>query len=100
MAAIQYINSFYMGQNLQNEGQFVWQCMTHLKAATEDLVSATGHGTEEAPLLCIQRALLLMKSHIETFRRRYNIIYNTYSNLIIVYCLLFSDMHIICVVGH
>ena len=71
MAAIQYINSYYMGQNLQNEGQFVWQCMTHLKAATEDLVSMGTPGAEEAPLLCIQRALLLMKSHLETFRRRY-----------------------------
>lgn len=70
MAAIQYINSYYMGQNLQHEGQFVWQCMTHLKAASDDLTSNVP-GTEEASLLCIQRALLLMKTHIETFRRRY-----------------------------
>uniref|UniRef100_A0A6P7F8D8 ubiquitinyl hydrolase 1 n=1 Tax=Diabrotica virgifera virgifera TaxID=50390 RepID=A0A6P7F8D8_DIAVI len=70
MAAIQYINSYYMGSNLQHENQFVWQCMTHLKAASEDL-TAGNNGTEEASLLCIQRALLLMKSHIETFRRRY-----------------------------
>ncbi|KAJ8971929.1 hypothetical protein NQ314_000472, partial [Rhamnusium bicolor] len=70
MAAIQYINSYYMGQNLQHEGQFVWQCMTHLKAASDDLTSNVS-GTEEASLLCIQRALLLMKTHIETFRRRY-----------------------------
>ncbi|CAH0550563.1 unnamed protein product [Brassicogethes aeneus] len=70
ITAIQYINSYYMGQNLQNEGQFVAQCMTHLKAASEDLTSAVP-GTEEAYLLCIQRALLLMKTHIETFRRRY-----------------------------
>ncbi|KAG5873618.1 hypothetical protein JTB14_023780 [Gonioctena quinquepunctata] len=70
MAAIQYINSYYMGHNLQFEGQFVWQCMTHLKAASEDLASSTT-GLEEASLLCIQRALLLMKTHIETFRRRY-----------------------------
>ncbi|CAG9834377.1 unnamed protein product [Diabrotica balteata] len=70
MAAIQYINSYYMGSNLQHENQFVWQCMTHLKAASEDL-TAGNNGTEEGSLLCIQRALLLMKSHIETFRRRY-----------------------------
>ncbi|CAH2011093.1 unnamed protein product [Acanthoscelides obtectus] len=69
MAAIQYINSFYMGQNLQHENEFVCQCMTHLKAASEDLTS--NNGKEEASLLCIQRALLLMKTHIETFRRRY-----------------------------
>ncbi|KAK5649017.1 hypothetical protein RI129_003909 [Pyrocoelia pectoralis] len=71
MAAIQYLNSYYMGQNLQHEGQFVWQCMTHLDAATQDLISAKGSGAEEAPLLCIQRGLLLLKTHMETFRRRY-----------------------------
>lgn len=71
MAAIQYLNSYYMGQNLQHEGQFVWQCMSHLQAATEDLGSASGVGSEEGPLLCIQRALLLLKTHMETFRRRY-----------------------------
>lgn len=70
MAAIQYLNSYYMGQNLQHERQFVWQCMTHLAAATEDLTRASTPGGEEGPLLCIQRALLLLKSHMETFRRR------------------------------
>lgn len=70
MAAIQYLNGYYMGQNLQHEGQFVWQCMTHLAAATEDLISASRTGAEDAPLLCIQRALLLLKTHMETFRRR------------------------------
>ncbi|XP_060516947.1 ubiquitin carboxyl-terminal hydrolase 34 isoform X2 [Cylas formicarius] len=69
MASIQYINSYYMGQNLQHESQFVAQCMTHLKAASEDLIVSSSN--EEASLLCIQRALLLMKTHIETFRRRY-----------------------------
>ncbi|XP_071053277.1 ubiquitin carboxyl-terminal hydrolase puf isoform X2 [Onthophagus taurus] len=71
MAAIQYLNSYYMGQNLKHEKQFVWQCMTHLEAATKDLASADGVGEEDAPLLCIQRALLLLKTHMETFRRRY-----------------------------
>ncbi|KAI4467227.1 ubiquitin carboxyl-terminal hydrolase [Holotrichia oblita] len=71
MAAIQYLNGYYMGQNLQHEGQFVWQCMTHLEAATKDLAKANGAGEEEAPLLCIQRALLLLKTHMETFRKRY-----------------------------
>lgn len=70
MAAIQYLNSYYMGQNLQHELQFVWQCMSNLAAATDDLTSASGPGTEEAPLLRIQRALLLLKTHMETFRRR------------------------------
>lgn len=69
MAAIQYLNSYYMSQNLQHEGQFVSQCMTHLAAATE-LLSQNNQGSEEPPLLCIQRALLLLKTHMETFRRR------------------------------
>ncbi|XP_066257421.1 ubiquitin carboxyl-terminal hydrolase puf [Euwallacea similis] len=69
MAAIGYLNSYYMGQNLQYESQFVSQCMTNLQASSDDLqLSSPG---EEAALLCIQRALLLMKAHIETFRKRY-----------------------------
>jgi len=68
MAAIGYINGYYMGQNLQYESQFVSQCMTNLKASSEDLLSNSC--SEEAALLCIQRALLLMKTHIETFRKR------------------------------
>lgn len=73
MAAIQYLNSYYMGQQLQHEGEFVSQCMTHLAAATEDLKTKTKSNEiiEEGPLLCIQRALLLLKTHLETFRRRY-----------------------------
>ncbi|XP_044746055.1 ubiquitin carboxyl-terminal hydrolase 34 isoform X3 [Coccinella septempunctata] len=70
MAAMQYINSYYIGHNLQHEGQFMRQCMTHLQAATEDLISS-GTGVEDPPLLCIQRALLLMKSHLDAFKRRY-----------------------------
>lgn len=73
MAAIQYLNSYYMGQQLQHEGEFVSQCMTHLAAASQDLHVNDENGTcpEEGPLLCIQRALLLLKTHLETFRRRY-----------------------------
>lgn len=70
MAAMQYINSYYMGHNLQHEGQFMRQCMTHLLAATEDLIYSSGRGVEDPPLLCIQRALLLMKSHLDAFKRR------------------------------
>ncbi|XP_052133303.1 ubiquitin carboxyl-terminal hydrolase puf isoform X2 [Frankliniella occidentalis] len=66
MAAIQYLNSYYMGRQLEQECEFVSQCMAHLVAATTDLALA-----EEASLLCIQRALLLLKTHLETFRKRY-----------------------------
>lgn len=60
-----------MSENLQHEGQFVAECMYHLKAATEYLTSSTEGIMDEAPLLYIQRALLLLKTHMETFRKRY-----------------------------
>lgn len=41
--------------------------MGHLAKATEELSCLT----DESPLLRIQRALLLLKSHLELFRRRY-----------------------------
>ncbi|XP_049955909.1 ubiquitin carboxyl-terminal hydrolase 34 [Schistocerca serialis cubense] len=66
MAAIQYLNSYYVGRQLDHESEFVSQCMAHLGVATADLEVA-----EESSLLCIQRALLLLKTHLETFRRRY-----------------------------
>lgn len=37
LAAIQYINSYYMGQQLKLEKEFVAHCMNHLKQASEDL---------------------------------------------------------------
>lgn len=37
LAAIQYINSYYMAQQLKFEREFVSQCMNHLKQAAEDL---------------------------------------------------------------
>ena len=37
LAAIQYINSYYMGQQLKLEKEFVAHCMNHLMQASEDL---------------------------------------------------------------
>lgn len=37
LAAIQYINSYYMGQQLKQEKEFVSQCMNHLRQASEGL---------------------------------------------------------------
>lgn len=65
MAAIQYLNNYYMGRQLQQEAQFVCQCMANLTGATQDLATY-----EEASLLCIQRALLLLNTHLDTFKRR------------------------------
>ncbi|XP_041969100.1 ubiquitin carboxyl-terminal hydrolase puf [Aricia agestis] len=99
MGAIQYLNSYYMGQQLQQEDDFVSKCMFHLSSAAERLISKNQEGegsstnkdalegkdqdkpsdkqniyehmTEEAALQCIQRALLLLKTHLDTFKRRY-----------------------------
>lgn len=37
LAAIQYINSYYMGQQLKLEKEFVAHCMGHLRQAAEEL---------------------------------------------------------------
>lgn len=66
MAAIQYLNGYYMSRQLTQETEFVSQCMTHLAAASADL-----ENSEEASLRCIQRALLLLRTHLEAFRKRY-----------------------------
>lgn len=99
MGAIQYLNSYYMGQQLQQEDDFVSKCMFHLSSAAERLISKSHdteeasltqaedvekkdtektsdkqniyeHMTDEAALQCIQRALLLLKTHLDTFKRR------------------------------
>lgn len=107
MGAIQYLNSYYMGQQLQQEDDFVSKCMFHLSSAAERLISKNEDGqerfltssvlreesiatektadkqniyehmTEEAALQCIQRALLLLKTHLDTFKRRYVVVYFT-----------------------
>ncbi|KAK2584981.1 hypothetical protein KPH14_008512 [Odynerus spinipes] len=66
MAAIQYLNGYYMSRQLSQEAEFVSQCMMHLAAASADLQT-----NEEASLRCIQRALLLLRTHLEAFRKRY-----------------------------
>ncbi|XP_014601370.1 PREDICTED: ubiquitin carboxyl-terminal hydrolase 34 isoform X2 [Polistes canadensis] len=66
MAAIQYLNGYYMSRQLSQEAEFVSQCMMHLAAASADLEI-----NEEASLRCIQRALLLLRTHLEAFRKRY-----------------------------
>ncbi|XP_014226620.1 ubiquitin carboxyl-terminal hydrolase 34 isoform X1 [Trichogramma pretiosum] len=66
MSAIQFLNSFYMSRQLTQEIEFVSQCMAHLAAASADL-----EVNEEASLRCIQRALLLLRTHLEAFRKKY-----------------------------
>lgn len=67
LAAIQYLNSYFMSRHLQLEPEFIDRVMSHLSAATSSTLSLQ---QEETNLVCIQRALLLLKSHLDIFRRR------------------------------
>lgn len=67
LAAIQYINMYYMGQQLKLEKEFVSQCMDHLVQASNGLRGCE----EEYALMCVQRGLMLLNTHLDTFRRRY-----------------------------
>lgn len=105
MGAIQYLNSYYMGQQLQQEDDFIAKCMFHLSSAAERLIpkkeeeegteqkkvancdenkevktvdkqNIYEHMTEDAALQCTQRALLLLKTHLDTFKRRYEFVFD------------------------
>ena len=79
MKAIQILNSAYFSQG----EEFLKTCMSSLKTASDDLwqagvgrKSATEKGLTtskdiETGLIRIQRALLLLKTYLETFRRKY-----------------------------
>lgn len=69
MAAIQYLNNYYINVHhgtLEKEEEFIERCMGSLISASQDIKES-----EENNLMVIQRALLLLKTHIEAFRRRY-----------------------------
>ena len=68
MAAINYINTFYMEHQLKNEAEFVKQCMNYLTQASENLHKPE---LQDNSIMCVQRALMLLNTHLETFRRRY-----------------------------
>lgn len=111
MGAIQYLNNYYMGQQLQQEDDFVAKCMFHLSSAAERLISKTEEGetsrssihgdekeekevdmqniyehmTDEAALQCIQRALLLLKTHLDTFKRRSVVCVVVFNNFSLYY---------------
>lgn len=85
LAAIQYINTYYLGQQLKLEEEFIAQCMNHLAGAVMVLTEKREEGEretavtddelthqqQESALMYIQRALMLLSSHLETFRRKY-----------------------------
>ena len=59
LKAIHLVNTAYLGRG----EEFITTCMSHLQEATSNL-----NGRSEGQLVKIQRALLLLKSHMETFR--------------------------------
>uniref|UniRef100_T1IPZ0 ubiquitinyl hydrolase 1 n=1 Tax=Strigamia maritima TaxID=126957 RepID=T1IPZ0_STRMM len=70
MAAIQYLNSYYINIHhgtLEKEDEFIERCMNNLYTASLQLDEA-----EDSNLIIIQRGLLLLKTHLETFQRRYS----------------------------
>ncbi|XP_076312719.1 ubiquitinyl hydrolase 1 puf isoform X2 [Tachypleus tridentatus] len=69
MAAIQYLNNYYINVHhgtLEREEEFIQTCMDSLSKAIQSLCEA-----EEKSLMIIQRALVLLKTHVEVFHQRY-----------------------------
>ncbi|XP_074662968.1 ubiquitin carboxyl-terminal hydrolase 34-like [Tubulanus polymorphus] len=67
MSAIQYLNNYYIMYDkvtIGKEEEFIQRCM-------ESLVDCLFFQRPESSLLVIQRALILLKNHLESFRRRY-----------------------------
>ncbi|KAL9953976.1 hypothetical protein ACROYT_G041461 [Oculina patagonica] len=66
-AAISYLNSLYINANggcLKFEDEFIQRCMTIIGGASK-------HLNMEQNLQIMERGLLLLKSHIESFKRRF-----------------------------
>lgn len=68
-AAIQYINSYYINAGktgLEKEQEFITKCMESLLLASANL-DKDAHTS----LTSIERGLLMLKTHLEAFRRRF-----------------------------
>ncbi|XP_062912032.1 ubiquitin carboxyl-terminal hydrolase 34 isoform X4 [Mobula hypostoma] len=68
LAAIQYINSYYINgkTGLEKEQEFISKCMESLMMASENLEKEP-----QSSLTIIERGLLMLKTHLEAFRRRF-----------------------------
>ncbi|KAL3873492.1 hypothetical protein ACJMK2_036602 [Sinanodonta woodiana] len=69
ITAIQYLNNYYINYGngiLEKEEEFVKRCMESLVKASDE-----AEQDPETNLLIIQRGLVLMKNHLEAFRKRY-----------------------------
>uniref|UniRef100_A0A8C9UXP2 Ubiquitin carboxyl-terminal hydrolase 34 n=1 Tax=Scleropages formosus TaxID=113540 RepID=A0A8C9UXP2_SCLFO len=67
-AAIQYINSYYINgkTGLEKEQEFISKCMESLMMASANLEK-----DPHSSLTIIERGLLMLKTHLEAFRRRF-----------------------------
>ena len=65
MKAIQILNSAYF---ISQGQEFVITCMRSLRSAYDDLADEQ---RQDELLIRIQRALLLLKTYLETFRKKY-----------------------------
>uniref|UniRef100_A0A4W3GN70 Ubiquitin carboxyl-terminal hydrolase 34 n=1 Tax=Callorhinchus milii TaxID=7868 RepID=A0A4W3GN70_CALMI len=67
-AAIQYINSYYINgkTGLEKEQEFISKCMESLMMASANLDK-----DPQSSLTIIERGLLMLKTHLEAFRRRF-----------------------------
>ncbi|NWQ77721.1 UBP34 hydrolase, partial [Columbina picui] len=67
-AAIQYINSYYINgkTGLEKEQEFISKCMESLMIASSNL-----ERDSHSSLTIIERGLLMLKTHLEAFRRRF-----------------------------
>ncbi|RWS22536.1 ubiquitin carboxyl-terminal hydrolase 34-like protein, partial [Leptotrombidium deliense] len=72
MAAIKHLNNHYIhlqhpSSSLEKEEEFIKQCMDYLQSSLDSVREC-----EEKNLTVIQRALILLKTHLEAFRCRYS----------------------------
>ncbi|CAH1793285.1 unnamed protein product [Owenia fusiformis] len=69
MNAVQFINNYYINYgsgSLEKEEEFVNKCMDYLVNASKNISI-----DPECELMVIQRGLILLKNHLESFRQRY-----------------------------
>ncbi|CAG2161635.1 unnamed protein product [Oppiella nova] len=71
MTAIRHLNHYYINlqphsTRLAKEEEFIKQCMDYMETASKHLTE-----NEEKSLTIIQRAVVLVKTHLEGFRSRY-----------------------------
>ncbi|XP_033107296.1 ubiquitin carboxyl-terminal hydrolase 34-like [Anneissia japonica] len=70
ISAIQYLNTYYINAGngtLEKEEEFIQLCMESLASASAKLKDS-----QESSLLVLQRGLILLKTHLEAFKKRYS----------------------------